>query len=79
MHAILLILLLGVGPGASKRRGVYSARTASGSGEPMPVALPGLRMKPPIGQGWGESENVAVRGDERTHGHAGLSCHNAYK
>ena len=46
---------------------------------PMPVALPGLRIKPPIGQGGAEREHVAVRGAEQTHGHARRSCHHGHK
>ena len=49
------------------------AKTAAGGGEPMPVALPGLRMKPPMGQGGTEREHVAVRGAEQTHGRARLA------
>ena len=47
--------------------------TASGGGEQMPVALPGLGIKPPMGEGGVESEHMAVRGDEQTHGRAGQS------
>ena len=45
----------------------------------MPVAVPGVRMKPPIGQGGAEREHVAARGNELMHGRAKRSCHRAHK
>jgi hypothetical protein len=62
MYGDLLLDRLGVKFLGPAPHGACSAKTASGGGEPVPVALPGSRMKPPIGQGGAEREHVAVRG-----------------